>query len=210
MQDQVHRLSCVSCHRGVSCAQVRRFNLFHQHFLSFSNARALVNQVAVVVFYCLYIFTAVYVCVEPIFGSYTSKYALISLGVLGFLVLFSVISYARAYLTSPGHVTRIKGSIEPEKLDTRRYNYCAICELYKPPRCHHCRRCNKCVLRMDHHWLRYYQVPNQDLHWIRTRLSYGHLLLRNWSILVLFIRGIIFFVVFIYTLFLVRIVYISP
>ena len=30
--------------------------------------------------------------------------------------------------------------------------YCSKCVLYKPPRTHHCRRCDQCVLRMDHHW----------------------------------------------------------
>ncbi|GER28593.1 DHHC-type zinc finger family protein [Striga asiatica] len=29
--------------------------------------------------------------------------------------------------------------------------YCQKCALYKPPRAHHCRICNRCVLRMDHH-----------------------------------------------------------
>ena len=29
--------------------------------------------------------------------------------------------------------------------------YCKKCQRHKPPRTHHCRVCNKCVLRMDHH-----------------------------------------------------------
>jgi len=28
---------------------------------------------------------------------------------------------------------------------------CRICIAPKPPRCHHCTICNKCVLKMDHH-----------------------------------------------------------
>lgn len=28
---------------------------------------------------------------------------------------------------------------------------CVICHSWKPPRAHHCRRCNRCVYRMDHH-----------------------------------------------------------
>eukprot|EP01006_Ploeotia_vitrea_P034441 TRINITY_DN65753_c6_g2_i1.p1 TRINITY_DN65753_c6_g2~~TRINITY_DN65753_c6_g2_i1.p1 ORF type:complete len:339 (+),score=170.02 TRINITY_DN65753_c6_g2_i1:49-1065(+) len=31
------------------------------------------------------------------------------------------------------------------------FRYCSRCELYKPDRCHHCRICDACVLRMDHH-----------------------------------------------------------
>lgn len=29
--------------------------------------------------------------------------------------------------------------------------YCNKCENYKPPRCHHCRVCQRCILKMDHH-----------------------------------------------------------
>ena len=28
---------------------------------------------------------------------------------------------------------------------------CNICQCYLPPRAHHCDKCNKCILRMDHH-----------------------------------------------------------
>jgi palmitoyltransferase ZDHHC2/15/20 len=30
-------------------------------------------------------------------------------------------------------------------------NICLDCKIIKPDRCHHCRKCNKCILRMDHH-----------------------------------------------------------
>lgn len=29
--------------------------------------------------------------------------------------------------------------------------WCKKCQGWKPPRCHHCRKCGRCVLRMDHH-----------------------------------------------------------
>ena len=34
--------------------------------------------------------------------------------------------------------------------------FCELCNGYKAPRSHHCRKCNRCVLKMDHHcpWAR--------------------------------------------------------
>eukprot|EP00188_Purpureofilum_apyrenoidigerum_P004143 Plantae.Rhodophyta-Purpureofilum_apyrenoidigerum.ctg4560.p1 GENE.Plantae.Rhodophyta-Purpureofilum_apyrenoidigerum.ctg4560~~Plantae.Rhodophyta-Purpureofilum_apyrenoidigerum.ctg4560.p1 ORF type:complete len:309 (+),score=42.82 Plantae.Rhodophyta-Purpureofilum_apyrenoidigerum.ctg4560:85-1011(+) len=33
----------------------------------------------------------------------------------------------------------------------KRSRYCAPCKVWKPERCHHCRSCGRCVLKMDHH-----------------------------------------------------------
>lgn len=38
-----------------------------------------------------------------------------------------------------------------EKKRTGEVRHCKWCLKYKPDRCHHCRICNICVLRMDHH-----------------------------------------------------------
>lgn len=31
------------------------------------------------------------------------------------------------------------------------YTYCTVCKLVRPERAHHCRLCNRCILKMDHH-----------------------------------------------------------
>ncbi|QEU63028.1 Pfa3 [Kluyveromyces lactis] len=31
------------------------------------------------------------------------------------------------------------------------FRFCQTCEIWKPDRCHHCSKCNKCFLKMDHH-----------------------------------------------------------
>ncbi|KAE9614192.1 hypothetical protein Lal_00016753 [Lupinus albus] len=33
----------------------------------------------------------------------------------------------------------------------RRVRYCRKCNQFKPPRCHHCSVCRRCILKMDHH-----------------------------------------------------------
>jgi len=40
--------------------------------------------------------------------------------------------------------------VERKKKDAM-YRFCTTCNIYKPDRAHHCRMCDRCVLRMDHH-----------------------------------------------------------
>ena len=44
-----------------------------------------------------------------------------------------------------------KGLILLTRTEKGNINICLECKLIKPDRCHHCRKCNKCILRMDHH-----------------------------------------------------------
>lgn len=46
-------------------------------------------------------------------------------------------------------------SVKTGNYDIGSLTLCPICIRWKPERCHHCRQCNKCVLKMDHHcpWL---------------------------------------------------------
>ncbi|KAL2251657.1 UNVERIFIED_CONTAM: putative protein S-acyltransferase 14 [Sesamum indicum] len=39
----------------------------------------------------------------------------------------------------------------PADAENRRIRFCRKCNQFKPPRCHHCSVCERCVLKMDHH-----------------------------------------------------------
>ncbi|CAJ1335233.1 unnamed protein product, partial [Effrenium voratum] len=87
------------------------------------------------------------------------------------LLVMMMLCFARAVFTSPGSVPDTEVWLREEsrraKLETRsagasafvcheakqngERRYCTKCSKYKPDRCHHCRVCNSCVLRMDHH-----------------------------------------------------------
>ncbi|EXC17865.1 putative S-acyltransferase [Morus notabilis] len=38
-----------------------------------------------------------------------------------------------------------------DDLDHQRVRFCQKCNQFKPPRCHHCSVCGRCILKMDHH-----------------------------------------------------------
>ncbi|VDD92958.1 unnamed protein product [Enterobius vermicularis] len=51
----------------------------------------------------------------------------------------------------PGYVPR--HWTPPTKEDEENLQYCLVCEGYKVPRSHHCSRCGRCAMKMDHHCL---------------------------------------------------------
>ena len=38
-----------------------------------------------------------------------------------------------------------------ERTEDGLIRFCETCKIYKPDRCHHCKYCNKCMLKLDHH-----------------------------------------------------------
>ncbi|KAI6706640.1 hypothetical protein NL676_009602 [Syzygium grande] len=94
---------------------------------------------------------------------------------LGVLILFHCLlvmllwSYFSVVLTDPGSVPpNWRPSVDEERgesdplngsdfsilqsdLSHRRIRFCRKCNQPKPPRCHHCSVCGRCVLKMDHH-----------------------------------------------------------
>jgi hypothetical protein len=60
------------------------------------------------------------------------------------LLINTVRHYYLGIVISPGFVVDLK------KEDSS-YSKCSKCGVMRPPRAHHCKVCQKCVLRYDHH-----------------------------------------------------------
>ncbi|KAK3090214.1 hypothetical protein FSP39_010126 [Pinctada imbricata] len=63
-----------------------------------------------------------------------------------FLILYN---YFLAAFKGPGFVPI--GWKPKNESDCEYLQFCEICDGYKSPRAHHCRKCNRCVMKMDHH-----------------------------------------------------------
>mmetsp|Transcript_114060 Transcript_114060/g.223721 ORF Transcript_114060/g.223721 Transcript_114060/m.223721 type:complete len:353 (-) Transcript_114060:229-1287(-) len=87
---------------------------------------------------------------------------LVEFCIFNFITLMLITSYVRCILVHPGEVpseapwlyttsaaTAFSGFKDTKKNGERRH--CKWCGKYKPDRCHHCRVCNMCILKMDHH-----------------------------------------------------------
>jgi hypothetical protein len=113
--------------------------------------------------YCIYtVFHLV-----PLFVAGDVKTAAVEMLIFNIVSLLLTICYIRCILTLPGgipdkadageswaFVPQEKGPElvvrqEMKRLGDRRH--CKWCAKYKPDRCHHCRVCRTCILKMDHH-----------------------------------------------------------
>ncbi len=67
-------------------------------------------------------------------------------GFINVLVAYICLTYYISVSRSPGTPALSPGGDKDENL-----KMCRKCDRIKPPRCHHCKTCQTCVLRMDHH-----------------------------------------------------------
>ena len=67
------------------------------------------------------------------------------------LVALALASHAKTSLSDPGSVPRSAVPMETQRRDSTSHSMCGQCQTFKPPMSHHCRICNRCVSRMDHH-----------------------------------------------------------
>ncbi|XP_076440552.1 palmitoyltransferase ZDHHC21-like [Babylonia areolata] len=65
-----------------------------------------------------------------------------------FISVMCLLALVKASITNPG---RIPLASEEPSADTSDWTFCHTCLRKRPPRSHHCRRCQQCVMRMDHH-----------------------------------------------------------
>ncbi|KAL7275963.1 Palmitoyltransferase [Rhizina undulata] len=112
------------------------------------------------------------VCVLICFLAYVSQYYLLYTRFsrnesifFNTLVAFIWITYARTIYTDPGSPPKDyaptelggldaeegRGRGESRRLVAAAGKWCRKCESVKPVRCHHCKTCKRCILRMDHH-----------------------------------------------------------
>ncbi|CAG9832310.1 unnamed protein product [Diabrotica balteata] len=73
------------------------------------------------------------------------------------IIFFLIISHIKAVVTDPGTVPLPQGRIDFSDMHSDsgcefvNWTVCARCETYRPPRAHHCRICQRCIRKMDHH-----------------------------------------------------------
>nr|GMD09333.1 probable protein S-acyltransferase 16 [Ipomoea batatas] len=100
-------------------------------------------------------FATVFGFIERCFGLWSSL-GMLNAVIFTAVVLLGICSYSVAMFTDPGRVpasymrphTEHDDTIQEIKRKGGDLRYCQKCSLYKPPRAHHCRMCNRCVLRM--------------------------------------------------------------
>ncbi|CAF4816219.1 unnamed protein product [Pieris macdunnoughi] len=65
------------------------------------------------------------------------------------LAALTLYYFLQSLLEGPGFVPK---GWKPEKEEDVEYlQYCTVCEGFKAPRSHHCKKCGRCVKKMDHH-----------------------------------------------------------
>ncbi|KAK8636197.1 hypothetical protein V6N13_004903 [Hibiscus sabdariffa] len=100
-------------------------------------------------------------------GGYHSFLSFTIVIIFHVLLILLIWSYVRVVLKDPGSVpenwradfaeenpevgSSLAAAEDGFERRTRGGGYCTHCQNGKPPRCHHCSICRRCVLKMDHH-----------------------------------------------------------
>ncbi|EEB13059.1 zinc finger protein DHHC domain containing protein, putative [Pediculus humanus corporis] len=65
-----------------------------------------------------------------------------------FLCVLVISNFLSTVFNGPGFLPK---EWKPGNSDTKYLQFCNVCLGYKAPRSHHCKKCQRCVLKMDHH-----------------------------------------------------------
>lgn len=96
------------------------------------------------------------------------------------LIVTTFFNFFAAVFNGPGYVP--KGWRPKRAEDEQFLQYCQRCSIFKAPRSHHCSKCNRCVLKMDHHcklFTSFYFYDSLKLviylgPWINNCVGYGN------------------------------------
>lgn len=85
-----------------------------------------------------------------------------------FLSIMALTCHVKTMLTNPGAVPRHAQPLIRASESGIPETICGRCDAYKPPRSHHCRICNRCIVRMDHHcpWMNNCVGANNQKHFM--------------------------------------------
>ena len=71
--------------------------------------------------------------------------------VYGWLTSLTLACHVKTTLTDPGSVPEAAVPTDVQRRMHSKLSMCSQCQTFKPPLSHHCRICNRCISRMDHH-----------------------------------------------------------
>jgi hypothetical protein len=91
------------------------------------------------------------------------------------LVALALAAHVKTTLTDPGAVPASALPVmASQNTTTTMHSMCSLCQTYKPPKTHHCRICNRCISKMDHHcpWVRTNNSRDCDEYVLMIRMDY--------------------------------------
>lgn len=95
-------------------------------------------------------------------------WAILNVPIYLMLSVLALTCHLKTMTTNPGAVPRHAQPLIRASESGIPETICGRCDAYKPPRSHHCRICNRCIVRMDHHcpWMNNCVGANNQKHFM--------------------------------------------